>query len=247
MKKRSYTKKKNSKYNFRLKNIDLIKINARYGLSVSNNIPNDSHIHPSNTTDLNQLEGVGSKNSPPTIKFMDETKRVLTCTLSSIDFDKGDRFCGWCKHCFDSTPLGCPIEILPDIEETTYLSTISKNTYTIRAKEIKSDIVYLTDGMFCSINCVHAWIDNNSMNEMYSDSMDLLVKMWNNLKPFSGKGHVIPCAAPDWRILTRFGGYISIRSFREDFEKIAYEHRGTNRQNVLFCPISRCFEEKLKF
>ena len=247
MKKRSYTKKKKSKYNFRLKNIDVIKINARYGLSISNNIPSESHVNPSNTTDLSQLDGTGSSSSPSTIKFMDETKRVLTCTLSSIDFEKGDRFCWWCKHCFDSIPLGCPIEILPDIQETTYVSTISKNTYTIRSKKIKNDVVYLTDGMFCSINCVRAWIEDHSKDEMYSQSMDLLVKMHSNFKPFSGKGHSIPPASPNWRILTRFGGYVSIRSFRENLDKISYEHRGTNRQKVLFNPISTCFEEKLKF
>jgi hypothetical protein len=106
-------KKSKSKYLFVLKNIDVMKIMSKYGIHVSSNIPSISHIHPINTTDLTSLrESTFLKHKEPEkITFLDEAKRLRSCTLSKIDFEKGKRWCWWCKYPFDTPPWGCPIKL----------------------------------------------------------------------------------------------------------------------------------------
>ena len=51
-----------------------------------------------------------------------------------------DIYCFWCKHSFNSIPIGCPL---------SYDNT---------------NDIYITDGLFCSFNCTLAYINDNSHN-----------------------------------------------------------------------------------
>ena len=73
---------------------------------------------------------------------------------------------------------------------------------------------------------------------------DLIAKMFTAFEPESV---TLPPAAPHWRLLMRFGGHLTINEFRENMTKVSYCDKGTTRTNVLYNPISRCYEEKLKF
>ena len=100
-------KKKRSKckYIFQLDNIDTLKINIKYGLEITNNLPSiQAHNRPANTTDLQSLTGVSSnsieiktnlsKVSPERISFYDEAKRLRSCCLTT----GVSTYCWWCKH-----------------------------------------------------------------------------------------------------------------------------------------------------
>ncbi len=251
-------KKSKSKYLFVLRKIDVMKIMSKYAINVSSNIPSISHIHPINTTDLTSLrESTFLKHrEPEKMTFLDEAKRLRSCTLSKIDFEKGKRWCWWCKYPFDTPPWGCPIKLKSAINTVDYLSSISKTKYNIvekRETDNKNACVYITDGMFCSVNCCSGWIEDNKKKTEYSQSAFLLLKMYrqiNNKRLIESP--VVPTAAPDWRLLERFGGYLSIHQFREDFDKIEYLPAGTTVDStdvvqVKFNPVAHCFEEKLKF
>jgi len=252
-KSKSKKSKSKSKYLFTLKNIDVMRINAKYGINSSCNIPCMSHIHPDNTTDLSSLrETTHLKNrEPEKISFLDESKRLRSCTLCSVDFKDGHRWCWWCQHPFDSAPWGCPLRIDGVIGTRTYISSISKTKYTLREKKASNsdnECSYITDGMFCSVNCCAAWAKAHKKDPTYMQTPFLLHKMYNQVKGLTGKKCArLPPAAPDWRLLERFGGYLSIHQFREDFDKITYNPLGTTKTKVAFKPIAHCFEEKLKF
>ena len=61
--------------------------------------------------------------------------------------------------------------------------------------------MYVTDGMFCSINCCKAWAVSNKKNNMYSQTPFLLHKMYNQVRGKSDDWIDLPPAAPDWRLL----------------------------------------------
>ena len=241
-------KKTKSKYVFTLKGIDLMKVNAKFDINTSCNIPSNSHIHPDNTTDLSTLQATKSLHvaQPMEISFLDQSKRLRMCTVSSVDLENGPRWCWWCKHQFDSPPWGCPMGINASISEKTYVSSISKTSYTLREKTLKSDdgvCTYITDGMFCTVNCCRAWVEDNTENPDYELSPFLLTKMYRQVCVNYNKD--LPVAAPHWRLLERFGGYLSIHKFRENFQKVEYVYMG--QTNVRSISRGHCFEEKLKF
>ncbi len=247
-------RKSKSKYVFTLHGIDLMKIHMHYGINISCNIPTMNNIHPDNTTDLSSLSEVTCLKQKVSEKltFLDESKRLRSCTLAYADFENSPRWCWWCKHMFDAPPWGCPLRIEASIIERKYTSAISKTSYTLREKEesdINKEIMYVTDGMFCSINCCKAWAVSNKKNNMYSQTPFLLHKMYNQVRGKSDDWIDLPPAAPDWRLLERFGGYLSIHQFRQDFDKIEYIPMGISETQIVvkFRPIARCFEEKLKF
>jgi hypothetical protein len=257
------TRKRKSKYAFVLKNIDVIKINAKFGIDV--NVPLQSLEQPPKTTDLNSL---CRPNHLPTVEpkrlsFLDESRRMRTTTLTQPHM-KDDLWCWWCKHSFEGSSWGCPLQLAAHVSHHTYVSAISKTRYTL-AEKTTSDpqerCSYITDGSFCSMNCCYAWAQDNDSKPEYSTTKYLLTKMYNQAcvpkqcvefvcdkdGPRQSSDHVLPPAAPHWRLLRRFGGYLTIEQFRKDFGKITYVPMGEMVPSVNYVSISNCFEEKLKF
>ncbi len=231
-----------------------MKINFKYGINVSSNIPSSSNVHPLNTTDLSSLRDVMrlKQKDSTKITFLDESKRLRACTLAYADFENSQRWCWWCKHTFDSPPWGCPLRIEAIIKERSYTSAISKTMYTLREKQLLDDdksVTYVTDGMFCSVNCCAAWAADHKKEDTYASSPLLLHKMYNQVRGKIDDWMPIPPAAPHWRLLERFGGYLNIHQFRKDFDKIQYNPMGTTETGVVvkLKPIAHCYEEKLKF
>ena len=253
-------KKSKSKYIFLLRQIDVLKVMSKYGIRVSSNLPSVSHVHPDNTTDLTSLRDSShsflKQKEPDKISFLDESKRLRSCTLSQIDYKNGKRWCWWCKHQFDTPPWGCPIRLKSAVKRVNYLSAISKTKYSLVEKreidEESNTCMYITDGMFCSINCCTSWAHDNKRESNYVQSLFLLLKMYRQVsrKAFTEIVN-LPTPAPDWKLLERFGGYLSIHQFREDFDKIEYLPVGVTTHSppvhVKFMPTAHCFEEKLKF
>jgi hypothetical protein len=97
-----------------------------------------------------------------------------------------------------------------------------KKTKELENKESKLSIVhnnyYETDGIFCSFNCCMAYIqENKSINPLYTNSEMLLLQMYNMTNNSKENLEIVP--APDWRLLTDFGGHLTIEKFRESFNK----------------------------
>lgn len=159
--------------------------------------------------------------------------------------------CFWCRHRFDTYPIGCPIRYIPsqikktlqiqfkkstskkiqsedcDVKDSYIIKENISNTDLIKSSEqpIQNN-VFETDGIFCSFNCCLAFIDDNSYNSKYTLSKNLLMNIYyivNNINVSS----ITPefelfKPAPSWRLLKEYGGHLTIDDFRDSFNKIKY-------------------------
>jgi hypothetical protein len=281
--------RKSKKYIFILKGINSEQIDQKYGISIVSNLTNNDE-QPVNTTKLTELNDIYSNNQPESISFLDETKRLYQCNVSMIDFCRGENIknwkynCFWCRHSFQSEPIGCPIRYVSNKGIKTYFSEISKDKYTIKENitehkknllgiqqnfifipiktnnssiEIEENEFYYTDGIFCSFNCCKAFINENKHNSLYEHSNFLLTKIYNEFlgkinkdsmsvkKEKDGIKNINP--SPHWRLLVEYGGNLTIKEFRENFNKTQYEFHDTVSFRTKFKPLATLFEEKINF
>lgn len=201
-------------------------------------------FNSSNVTGIEEILG--------SLNFVDETRKMHHCLISSIDFSSGKKYCCfWDRHTFTTQPLACPIKYVPNVVSRTYFSEITKDKFTVKEsifpdQEIDKSIevrketndYYETDGIFCSWNCMWAFILDNKKNPMYADSEYLFTRFMFDVMKIS---RVIP--APHWRLLEEYGGTLTIEKFRESFTNVEYENKGMYKP---FRSIGFAFEEKLK-
>ena len=131
--------------------------------------------------------------------------------------EKTDIRCFWCRHSFDTIPIGCPIDY-------------KNNTY-------------ITDGIFCSFNCCLSFINDHQTLNIYEKSHKLLLNMfktcfdstkvepapsWRILKSFGG--HLTIDEFRDKFYKTE---YISNENYINNLPKTL--------------PIGWLFEERIKF
>jgi hypothetical protein len=246
------------KYLFTLNGIDTEKIDQKYGIN--------AHIDkieklPRYTTKLVDL--TLDKNTPEIISFLDESKRIHKCNVSMIDFKSGRSIqllrynCFWCRHAFDSQPLGIPISYVCKKAIKTYYSEISKDTYTISENitndrcdhiddpriTVNNEEYYETDSVVCSWDCMAAFIENHKHDKRYDKSKSLMLKMYNDVM---GTVAEVIKPAPHWSQLIEYGGWRSIVDFRAGFNKTEYEYHGVHKMPQ-FKSIAHLFEEKIKF
>jgi hypothetical protein len=255
---------KSTKYIFTLFNVNTEVVDKKYCItSLSTNIT-EKENPPTNTTKLSEL--ISERSTPEVISFLDESKRLHTCNISMIDFSTRNNteflhyYCFWCRHPFDSKPIGCPINYVSSQAVKTYFSETSKDIYTIKENitinkrqnmekstdtriSVNKREYYETDGVFCSFNCCKAFIEDNKHVRMYDNSNRLLMKMYNDMM---GTPSIIIDRARNWRVLLEYGGHLTITDFRIGFNKIDYEYHGTI-QSPSFRPLGMLFEEKIKF
>ena len=243
------------KYIFSLCNINIKKLEETYGFSYSYT----EEIIPNNSTKIDQVDF--DKKLPDSISFLDESKKLSSCMVSKINFEEKKYCCFWCRNPIpdDVYPIGCPIKYIPDKIIKSYQSEINKEKYTIsefvtdsRIEEIKEKNehnykierrgVYESDGVFCSCNCILAFLKEpeNRKNPLYRYSYILLneiyQKLFNkDLKTLIPAGH--------WRLLNEYGGNQDIKTFRQNFNHIEYINKG----NISFIPLCKLYEDKIKF
>lgn len=174
-------------------------------------------------TDLtsNRNRKVTNLNDPTKNKILDiETKKMIHYVSSSINIDCGKRYrCWWCTLSIEHEPIGCPLNILP-----------SKS---------KDGQTYSTDGVFCSFNCVKAYIDEKEKTDAtYKLSHILLANMYCDMNkcvaPITIK------AAPDKRLLNLYGGFMTEDQYRHCFDRLLYTEKGI----IKMFPITTIFQEE---
>lgn len=260
-------KKRKTKYPFILKDLDIEEICKRYDYPYNQDICNITKIISRNNG-VTKLDEIITKDNE--FSYLDETKNKRKIIISMIDYDNKEKLkrckCFWCRHNFDTEPLGCPVRYIPHMMVKKYFSHITKDYYTIK-EEISNDKFnmlideissgkmndnvsiqlvknnyYETDGIFCSFNCCLAWIKDNSHNNLYINSSYLLHQIYFE---YFGVDHQI-YPAPHWRLLTEYGGKMSIEDFRSSFNKIVYDNEHFIKSIPQTKPIGQIFEEFLK-
>lgn len=102
-----------------------------------------------NTTKISDLNNTSGAHD--IISFIDESKRIHNCYVSMIDFKSLTDIkllkynCFWCRHSFDTKPIGCPIKYIPNQIEKKYYSHISRDTYTIKENITNKKAEYISE------------------------------------------------------------------------------------------------------
>ena len=265
MTKRGEMKKK---FFFVLKNVNTRKIDETYGISIISNIDSEAHVPPPHSTNISEL---GTENAKSEMfSFLDESKKNHKCAVTFINHISLKRIlsnvdCFWCRNPFSSQSLGCPLRYISPKFTKTYYSEITKDKYTLSSRITKMELkalqakpegknttpneYYESDGVFCSFDCVMAFINENRRNSLYSRSKNLLMKIYADMYGEDVK-EITP--APHWRLLRQCGGPLSIEKFRDRFGRVEY----INLHNTIrelpkgfpkFQPVGFLFEEKMKF
>lgn len=257
---------KKNNFIFYLHNINYNKINETYNLPILSNIETNNldTIPVEEITNISNL----TINEPNNFTYLDDAKKEKKCLITMRDYISGksfetnkvDRCCFWCRSEFITKPIGCPLEFIPSKLIKKYYSEITKDEYTIReniSKEkreeyenkklinkdfnlkIEKNEYYSSDGFFCSFNCCLAFILDNKHNPLYENSEYLLSQIYLSLFE---NGNIVP--APNWRLLQKYGGSLTIEEFRRDFNK--YEYQDTDN-HITFKSIGFLYEQNLKF
>jgi hypothetical protein len=221
--------------------------------SSSSLVSNISTIEKEDLTKTTRISDIITQESSDNmISFLDENKRKYSASVSMVDWMKNNKLplsthvkCFWCRHSFSTNPIGCPIKYINSIIEKSYMSYITKDRYYMKEnvthvkfdevlKDDLSDMIhitplpknyYLTDGCFCSFNCMIAFIRDNNHDLFYKESYALAHGMYYD---FYGKRAHLK-SAPHWRLLSDFGGTKSITEFRDSFDNVSFEHMFTVR------------------
>jgi hypothetical protein len=243
---------------FFLKNINIEEIEVRYGLSIVSNIDNKYDMKISGITNIID---VLVKEPEESVCFYEENGKEYKCLITMKDEKVSNTIdCFWCRHKFSTLPIGCPIKYVNKILEKSYISQITKGEYSMRenitklrlgkiedvsgSMETVRESYFLTDGIFCSFNCVLAFIQDNKHNVLYKESNHLLKTLYEYL--IGKKMHKI-CPAPSWRNIDNYGGSLSIDNYRKSFNKISLDFSfTTDAENIrsIMHPISFVYRKK---
>lgn len=237
---------------FVINGVDTDMVHTKFGI-VLDPIP-----PPVNITFISDL--INGSSLPKTMVYVDEAKKPHKCNVSMAGRLGVPPACYWCRNIIPPkvSTIGCPIRYLPSKAVKTYYSYISKRQYSIsqdittnqhrQLSELEDDRIaidkmdyYLTDGSFCSFNCMFAYIEDNKHDPHYNSSEILMMRMYSEIFPECKIPTINP--APHWRNLREYGGDLDIEAFRGSFNKIDYQTHGT----VNCIPTGVAFEARLKF
>ena len=184
------------------------------------------------TTKKGRVTPLGNTPKPSVISYMDMSRKSVQCVQSTPVFDgKKTYHCMWCTFQINTHPIGCPIK-----KVVKYRTKMLSETTNPKVERIKSDPKYVTHGVFCSVNCVKAFINEHSRDPLYRHSIRLLAFMYTDLTGETGEVKIQP--APHYLNLSIFGGEMSETQFKQSFNKIIYTDAG----KVTIYPTTTLFE-----
>jgi len=252
------TKKKKKSHTFVLKDVDVTQVDTKFGLAVTSNI-DYSIPAPENTTKIDDLTSHTRKQK----NYYPFVNSAAKHYITMVDYKSGEpntgTCCFWCRHAFDHIAIGCPLRYVSSDVYKECTSEITKEKYTIFQKitpktreklgetfsSVKKEY-YVTDGIFCSFNCCLAFIRDKCPSPEYGGSETLLKKMY--VRCFSVGSPEIT-AAPSWRLLREYGGFMTIDEFRHSFSTYVYIYTGykTEKKFPKILPVGHVFEENYIF
>lgn len=164
-------------------------------------------------------------------KILDlETKRIINYVSITTKIVKDKTYnCWWCTLPIENHPIGCPLSM-----------QISTDSHT--AQEDVEKVTYYTDGLFCCLNCIKAYIiEYGEHNAKYKDSVRLLAMMSCDSEQITDPLTITP--SPPWRFLQQYGGHVTVDQYKEMIGRMIYKEKGI----IQIQPITTLYEEDEKF
>ena len=254
-----------------LKNIKVDLIDSKYNFCEI--YKHKSTSKPISSAGKTKLSDIKIEDNSNMYSYIDDSKKKHLCVFTMKDSLSNESLpktttikCFWCKHSFQTIPLGAPIEYIPSRLYKNYLNELTKNNYLFNESITNNEPVsssfginhhleketlnyYLSDGVFCSFNCTKAFIIDNKSDHLYFNSLNLLNKIYIDLFPevVSHQSSFNIPAAPHWRLLQDFGGHLSIDEFRQSFFNIIfYPDESSITKLPSFQSLGYIFEKKIK-
>ena len=166
-----------------------------------------------------------SVNSKNVIYFIDPHKNVTKYLINMVDVhDYGSlpiytsKPCWWCRHSFNTCPIGLPIEYYPH-EPSSHKKIAREAALTKANLSLDMNDFFITDGLFCSFPCCKAFNKDCRDEIKYQESLTLLLLLYSKL---TNRTVLTIPEAPHWKLLKAYGGHLTIEEFRQTFGKLEY-------------------------
>jgi len=166
-----------------------------------------------------------SVNSKNVIYFIDPHKNVTKYLINMVDVhDYGSlpiytsKPCWWCRHSFNTCPIGLPIEYYPH-EPSSHKKIAREAALTKANLSLDMNDFFITDGLFCSFPCCKAFNKDCRDEIKYQGSLTLLLLLYSKL---TNRTVLTIPEAPHWKLLKAYGGHLTIEEFRQTFGKLEY-------------------------
>ena len=222
---------------FKLSGVKPDEIDRQYGFATATNSVSitDKNI-PSHSTKISELQ-----NYKQNITIVDELKNSYHAKISLIQINSSKPgndilgtelpHCFWDRHSFTGQPVYCPVDRISKPKIKNYISHVNGKQYKIQdsMQRNTSEEEFSVDGVFCSVECCLAFIEDNQHDPLYQYSEYYL----RDLYPKSERK-----CAPHWRLLKSYGGNMSIEEFRKSFINTVYSLDG-----VIYHPICFLYKE----
>lgn len=214
---------KKKQHLFKLSGVKPDEIDKQYNFKSNEVVLTEKNI-PNQTTKISELQ-----HFKHNITLVDELKNTHNTKISMI-YNQPSYNCFWDHHPFTNKPVYCPIEKIHNPLIKNYVSHINGKDYKIQDSMQESKYQeYYVDGIFCSVECCLAYIDSNKYDPMYQNSEYYLREIFSFVEQKK---------APHWRLLSVYGGNLSIEDFRKSFVNTMYIPDG-----IVYNPICFLFRE----
>lgn len=203
-------------------------------------IPDDTVI-TYESSDVEYEQSTAISDIPRSI----QEKRKMIATM--YDVQRGvimplatDLPCWWCRYEFSNPPLGGPTVYHPNSSDDPKRKREIDRYF--RDLNINSDTndYFESEGIFCSFPCMKAYFINEAINGRLKNSLTLITLLHSKLCG-SRVCPQIP-RAPDWRLLERHGGPLTIEEFRNAHPRFTYRP-SVNVKRPFSFPSALLFEQ----
>lgn len=130
-------------------------------------------------------------------------------------------------------PLGAPIAYSPAPSDPADVERIKARLCEMNVADVAELDHFETEGIFCSFPCMKAYVEDEVRkgNIHFNDSLTLITLLYMKIV---GKGRSSIPSAASWRVLTEWGGHLSIEQFRAKNPHFSYTDATFVRRPMMF-------------